>query len=243
MDPNSKLTKLSEAEPDINVKLYQSMLGSLMYAMIGGHPDLAFSVGTLSKHSTTPGTQHLQAIKRVYRYLRGMLDLRLAYRSTPPGARDSISTALTGYVNADWASNTIDRRSTSGYIFVLSGSAISWSSKCQSFTAFSSTEAKYMATSNTTKEAIWLRAFLSELGCLPVPLLIDNQSAIALIKNPEHHERTKHIDVRYHFIRDSYDNAVIDPEYIPTRDQVADTLIKALAREKHQRFLDGLGLL
>ena len=104
-----------------------------------------------------------------------------------------------------------------------------------------------MAVSHAAKEAIWLRSFLIEIGRLAanytVPLLIDNQSAIALIKNPEHHERTKHIAVRYHFTRDAYDEGTFLPEYVPTGDQVADVLTKALAREKHHRFLLGMGQL
>lgn len=247
MDPNQKLIKLSEAEPGLDVTLYQSMLGSLMYAMIGTRPDLAYSVGVLSKHAATPGREHFQAMVRVYRYLRGTHDLRLTYRGTPSGTRSGINPDLIGYVDADWASDPNDRRSITGYLFILAGGAISWSSKRQSSTALSSTEAEYMAAAHATKEAIWLRSFLIEIGRLSipyaVPLLIDNQSAIALIKNPEHHERTKHIAVRYHFIRDSFEANLIEPEYVPTGDQVADILTKGLAREKHVRFLDGMSLL
>ena len=246
MDPFQKLVKLTEAEADADVKLYQSMLGLLMYAMIGTRPDLAFSVGALSKHAATPGAEHFRAMKRVYRYLQGTKDLRLTYRGSPPGSEDDISGDLLGYVDADWASDINDRRSISGFVFMLSGSAITWSSKRQQSTALSSTEAEYMAASAATKEAIWLRSFLSELGQLrlpyTVPLLIDNQSAIALIKNPEHHEQTKHIAVRYHFIRDAYEDSVIEPEYVLTGDQVADVLTKPLAREKHTRFLNAMGL-
>ena len=245
LDPNTKLVKLSAPDPEVDVKIYQSMLGSLMYAMIGTRPDLAYSVGVLSKHSATPGLDHLLAITRVYRYLKNTMNIRLTYRGTPPGARDGISSNLIGYVDADWASDPNDRRSITGYVFTLAGTAISWSSKRQHSVALSSTEAEYMAATHATKEAIWLHGLLVELGRISagysIPLLIDNQSAIALIKNPEHHERTKHIAIRYHFIRDIYEAGTIELEYVPTGDQVADVLTKALGREKHYRFLDGMG--
>ncbi|GBE86218.1 Retrovirus-related Pol polyprotein from transposon TNT 1-94 [Sparassis crispa] len=181
MAQNQKLVKLSEAE--INPKPYQSALGSLMYAMIGTRPDLAFTVGALSQHAATPGKEH-------------------------------------------WI-------------------ALIWSSKRQHSMAQSSTEAEYMAGAHGTKEAVWLRAFLSEIGQVqkgPTPLLIDNQSAIALSKNAAFHERTKHIAVRYHFIREKYDSGEIEPEYVPTRNQVADVLTKGLPREKHEKFSAGMGL-
>ncbi len=148
-------------------------------------------------------------------------------------------------MDADWASDPIDRRSISGFTFLICGGAVSWSSKKQHSTALSSTEAEYMAASNATKEAIWLRTFLSELGFkmdAPLPLLIDNQSAIALAKNSAFHDRTKHIAVRYHFIREKYEAGEIDVSYVPTGDQVADVLTKGLPREKHTRFSRSMGL-
>ncbi|GBE88168.1 Retrovirus-related Pol polyprotein from transposon TNT 1-94 [Sparassis crispa] len=238
MAQNQKLVKLSEAE--IDPKPYQSALGSLMYAMIGTRPDLAFTVGALSQHAATPGKEHWIALMRVYRYLHGTADKKLVYCGTTKEKEP-----LLGYVDADWAANVNDHRSVTGFVFLISEGAVSWSSKRQHSTAQSSTEAEYMAGAHGTKEAVWLRAFLSEIGQVqkgPTPLLIDNQSAIALSKNAAFHERTKHIAVRYHFIREKYDSGEIEPEYVPTGNQVADVLTKGLPREKHEKFSAGMGL-
>jgi hypothetical protein len=135
--------------------------------------------------------------------------------------------------------------SLTGYVFLLHGSAISWSSKKQSSTAQSSTEAEYMAAAHATKEIIWLRTFLMEINFqqnLPTSLFVDNQSAIALTKNSEFHNRTKHIAVRFHFIREKVEDGEVVLEYVPTGDQVADVLTKGLARVKFEHFVDGMGL-
>jgi hypothetical protein len=196
----------------------------------------------LSQHAANPRKVHFEALRRVYRYIRSTTDFGILY-----GGVSGKLAQLTGYVDADWAADINDRRSITGYVFTLAGGAISWASKKQHSTALSSTEAEYMAASNATKEAVWLRGFLTELGQMtketPLPLLIDNQSAIALIKNAEFHERTKHIAVRYHFIRERYENGEIEVEYCPTGDQVADAMTKGLAREKLSRFVDGMGLI
>ncbi|GBE82734.1 hypothetical protein SCP_0411190 [Sparassis crispa] len=238
MAQNQKLVKLSEAE--IDPKPYQSVLGSLMYAMIGTRPDLAFTMGALSQHAATPGKEHWIALMRVYRYLRGTADKKLVYCGTTKEKEP-----LLGYVDADWAVNINDCRLVTGFVFLISEGAVSWSSKRQHSTAQSSTEAEYMAGAHGTKEAVWLRAFLSEIGQVqkgPTPLLIDNQSTIALSKNAAFHEHTKHIAVRYHFICEKYDSGEIKPEYVPTGNQVADVLTKGLPREKHEKFSAGMGL-
>jgi hypothetical protein len=236
MDPNVKLIKVQEAEVDI--RTYQSALGALMYAMLATRPDLAYSVGALSKHASAPGETHWTALKRVYRYLRGTVNTRLTYRG-------GSETHPLAYVDADWASDTNDRRSITGYVFLMSSGAVSWSSKKQTSVALSSTEAEYMAAAAATKEAIWLKTFISELNFSethPITLHIDNQSAILLAKNSMFHERTKHIAIRYHFIREKLEEGEISVEYVPTNEQVADVLTKPLAREKHGRFVEGMGL-
>ncbi|OBZ79951.1 Retrovirus-related Pol polyprotein from transposon TNT 1-94 [Grifola frondosa] len=237
MAQNLKLLKLSDAE--IDATPYQSALGSLMYAMLGTRPDLAFAVGALSKHAAHPGEEHWTALMHVYKYLRATTDLRLVYDGNAKGEFPLC------YVDANWASDVNDRRSVTGYVYIMSGAAISWSSKKQPSTALSSTEAEYMAMAGATKEALWLRTFLDEIQQLPAAatlLLVDNQSAMALAKNAAFHDRTKHIAVRHHFIRDELEEGHIRAEYVPTGDQVADVLTKALAREKHVRFTEGMGL-
>ena len=177
---------------------------------------------------------------RTFKYLRGTSDWELVFRRGIPGGE-----TLNGYVDADWASDVNDRKSTSGFVFMLAGGAICWSSKKQASVALSSTEAEYIAAAHASKEVVWLRRLLSELGQAPnapTHLHIDNQSAIAITKNPKFHDRTKHIDVRYHFLRQKVDSEEILLTYLPTDDQVADVLTKGLVRAKHEHFLKEMGL-
>ena len=140
---------------------------------------------------------------------------------------------LIGYSDADWVGDIESGRSTSGYVFVLNGGCISWRSKKQRTVALSSTEAEYMALSEATQEAVWLKAFMRELGedtgggALTVDE--DNQGAIALAKNPEFHKRTKHIDIRYHFVREKVEDGQVALEYCPTQDMLADLMTKPIA--------------
>jgi hypothetical protein len=152
---------------------------------------------------------------------------------------------LIGYADADWASDVNDCKSTSGYTFKLAGAAVSWSSKKQTSVALSSTEAEYISGAHATKEAVWLRQLLSELGIdtsSPTVLHVDNQSAIAIAKNPEFHDRTKHIDVRYHFLRQVVKDRTVELCYTPTGDQVADALTKGLPPALFNKFRDAMGV-
>jgi hypothetical protein len=232
---NLKLPKLTEAEVD--TKAYQSRVGSLMYPMLLTRPDIAFPVVALSQHCLAPGKEHWAALNRVFQYLRKTANTSLVFRG------DSVD--LLGYVDADWANDTNDRRSISGFVYILSGGAISWSSQKQRIVAQSSTEAEYIAGASATNEAIWLRALLREIGHIQQKatiLLTDNQASIAIAKNPVHHKRTKHIDVRYHHMRHCFETDQIDPIYIPTSEQVADVLTKPLSWDKHEKFMRGMGL-
>ena len=155
---------------------------------------------------------------------------------------------MTGFTDSDWAGDHETRRSTSGYVFNIGSGAISWSSKRQSSTALSSCEAEYIGQTQATKEAIWLRRLLAELqaaeGHAPVTTIIygDNQGAIALARNPQFHARTKHIDTQHHFVREKQHSGEVDLQYIPTDQQVADGLTKALSRDKFEVFRRALGL-
>lgn len=155
------------------------------------------------------------------------------------------SLALVGFCDADWAGDATDRRSTSGYVFMLGDGAISWNSKKQPTIALSTTEAEYMAISQSTREALWLRQLLSDVGLeqeRSTPLMCDNQGAIALVKNPTHHSRSKHIDIQHHFIREKVESNVIEMRYIPTERMVADVLTKALAKPRHEALRLEMGL-
>jgi len=152
---------------------------------------------------------------------------------------------LIGFSDADWAANVNDHHSISGYVFMLSGAAVSWSSKKQGSTALLSTEAMYIAGVHAAKEAVWLCTLLSKFGELqeaPMTLLIDNQSAITIVKNPAYHARTKHIDVQYHFLCEKYASGELELQYIPTGEQLADMLTKGLVRKKHEHFCSGIGV-
>lgn len=177
------------------------------------------------------------AVKRIIRYLKGTSGFKLCL-----GGKVQ---ALMGYCNADWAGDANERRSTTGYVFFVGVGAISWNCKRQPTIALSTTEAEYMAASHCTREAIWLRKLMADVGVVQAEatkILCDNQGCIALAKNPTHHSRTKHIDVQHHFIREKLESGEICLEYCPTEDMVADVLTKALAREQHHMLTTSMGL-
>jgi hypothetical protein len=210
---------------------YQSAVGSLMYLMIGTRADLAFAVGAVSQFMAAPGADHWLAVQHIFRYVQGTADLKLHLG----GSKGELP--LLGYSDADWGANDSGRKSISGYCFKLGAGTISWSSRKQTSIALSSTEAEYMALTQATKEALWLKRFLVELGQYnggPVRIMVDNQSCMALARNPEFHARTKHIDIQCHFIREVVANEEVDLEYCPTREMVADVQTKPLPRDKHQ---------
>ena len=220
---------------------YRQAVGSLMHAMIGTRPDICFAVGAVSKFMSDPGKEHWTAVKRILRYLRGTQDYQLELS----GSDNSTTVVLHGYCDSDWGGNPDDRRSTSGYAFSLGRGAINWSSKRQPTTALSSTEGEYMASTHATKEAIWLRTLLKDLGFEQVgatTIYTDNQGCLDLAKNPTHHARTKHIDIQHHFVREQMELKTIELKYCPSEDNTADVLTKSLAGTKHAKFTYALGL-
>jgi len=235
---NEHLTKLPF--PKINTTLYQCTLGALMYPMLGTRPDIAYAIAALGHHAASPGPKHQHALDCLFRYLKATKDHVLTFRWGITGG-----TTLQGFADTDWASDINDWKSTSGYVFILTGGAISWSSKKQGSIALSSTEAEYIAATHTAKEAIWLRQLLTELLHpldSPTTLFVDNQSTIAIAKNPKFHDQTKHIDVCYHFLQQKVDNSKITLSYIPTNAQPANALTKRLCREKHNKFMLEMGI-
>jgi len=179
---------------------YASSVGSLMYAMLCTQPDICFAVGLVSRYQSNPGPTHRQAVKRIMRYLCGTTDLVLCYQGG--------DLKLRGYSNVDWGGDPDESRSTSRYLFTLSGGAISWYSKKQDCIALSTMEAECVACSIATQEVIWLRSFLQDLNLTPkvddpIELLCDSTAAIQFAKDPKFHRKTKHIKRRYHFVRDA----------------------------------------
>lgn len=230
-------TRLVIGETESNIKQYQAMVGSLMYAMLCSRPDLAYAIQQLSQFNSNPTNAHFQAAKRVFRYLQGSQATGLVYGS-------NITTPVLGYCDADYAADG-DRKSISGYVFTLAGSPISWQAKKQTTVAQSTVEAEYAAMAHAAKEMIWLQYLLKDLGMSkyePTILLCDNQGAISLAKNPLHHAKTKHVDVQLHLIRDHIEKGTINVEYCPTDDMLADLMTKGLARERHVRLMGLMGM-
>jgi hypothetical protein len=242
LDAKTQLVKLKEDEEhqhlhEMHGVPYKEAVGSLMYAMVATRADLAFAVSMVSQFMSRPGPLHWAAVKRIMRYLKGTLDLKLCL-----GGKDI---SLKGYCDADWGGDLDTRRSTTGYVFFFGVGSISWNSKRQPTVALSTTEAEYMATTQAAKEAIWLRQLLADIGCMhemTTTIMSDNQGSIALAKNPKHHSRTKHIDVQHHFIREKVDMEVIELKYCPTQFMVADVLTKALAKDRHEMLREGMGI-
>jgi hypothetical protein len=163
-----------------------------------------------------------------------------AFSESPPDP-----TRLVGLSDADFAGSLDTRKSTTGYVFFIGSGAVSWSSKRQPTVALSTTEAEYMAAVHSGKEAIWFRTLLADLGFPidgPIPIFADNQSSLAVAKNPQHHTRMKHIDIKWHWIREQVAKGQVDLRFIPTSENTADLLTKGLDRNKHTYLRRKLGL-
>ena len=234
-----KLNK-DEGEPlDTNKYAYNQLIGSLMYLAVCTRPDVAHAVGALAKYLATPTTVHWSVATDVLRYLAGTKDYGITF-----GGGHSIMPEPMGYCDADFAGDVDTRRSTTGYIFLLNGGAISWSSRRQQTVAASTTEAEYMAAAAATKEALWLRKLLFDLrkSGNTITIKADNQGAIKLLKNPITSMRSKHIDVIYHFARERVKRKEVCFEYVKTEHMIADILTKAIPAAKHVFCRGGMGV-
>ncbi|GKC19207.1 copia protein, partial [Tanacetum coccineum] len=215
---------------------YRSMIGSLMY-LTASRPDLVFAVCMCARYQSRPTKKHLEAVKRVFRYLQGTINMGLWY------PKDT-AMALTAYADADHAGCQDTRRSTSGSAQFLGDKLVSWSSKKQTSTSISSTEAEYIAMSGCCAQILWMRSQLSDYGFAynRIPLYCDNKSAIALCCNNVQHSRSKHIDIRHHFIREQVEKGVVELYFVRTEYQLADIFTKALPRERFEFILPRLGM-
>ena len=225
-----------DGEEDIAAP-YRSAVGSLMFAMVATRPDLAFSVSEVSRFMDKPGSEHWTQVKRILKYLSTTKKLQLSYDGKQP-------LEVIAYSDADWATEVDKQRSQTGCIITLCGGAISWKSQCQKTVALSTVEAEYMALATTIQEVIWIRNLLKELGfdTQTTTVYEDNMGAIAVSKNPEHHGRTKHIDVRYHFIRERIESSEISVTYCPTQLMTADMLTKGLPSQQLEKLSRLIGL-
>jgi hypothetical protein len=236
MENRLKLSK-NDKTPAVDKTKYRSIIGSLRY-LVNTRPDIAYAVGIVSRYMEEPRASHWAAVKQILRYLAGTVQFGCVYKSQG-------STELVGYSDSDLVGDVDDRRSTSGCVFLLGSSLVTWASQKQRVVALSSCEAEYIASANAACQGIWLSRLLGELLNIQAPtvkLLVDNKSAIALSKNLVHHDRSKHIDTRFHFIRDCVDKGEVDVGHVGTRDQLADILTKALGRVRFLEFRQQLGV-
>lgn len=216
------------------------LVGKAMYATLGTRFDIAYAVHILSKFLTNPGMPHFNEGKHTIRYLKGTSDWGIIYGETQNDPEV--------YVNAD-GNMFEDRKAVTGWIFLINGGAVSWSSRSQSLVSLSTAESEYVAATEASKEGLWLRLFISQIFEPTFPIIrnpttmySDNQAAIALSKDHQYHARTKHIDTRYHFIRYIIEEGKIKLVYCPTEEMVADTLTKALPSAKAKHFASAGGL-
>ncbi|KAK1631342.1 hypothetical protein QYE76_005657 [Lolium multiflorum] len=217
---------------------YASAVGSIMYAMLCTRPDIAHAVSLTSRYQSDPGMEHWTAVKNILKYLKRTKDMFLCYG----GDQELV---VSGYTDASWNTDPDDSKSQSGYVFILNGAAVSWASSKQCTVAKSSTESEYIAASEASSEAVWMKRFIVELGVVPSaldPLIIycDNMGAIANAQEPRSHKKLKHIKLRYHSIREYIEDGEVKICKVHT--DVVDPLTKALPRAKHDQHQNAMGV-
>ncbi|XP_034944347.1 secreted RxLR effector protein 161-like [Chelonus insularis] len=241
IDINTKLKSTSEESNTLNGISYQEIIGCLLYISHITRPDISFVINLLSQYNQKPEMAHWILLKRVMRYLKGTEDNRLSYK------QNAEETMTPGFCDTDWAGSEDHRRSCTGYIFLFQGGAISWSSKRQPTVVLSTTEAEYMSLSSCVQESMWLKqlqeTFWPLLKNEAMIIYSDNQSSIKLSKSDGYHSRTKHIDVRHHYVRDKTVEGAIDVQYIQTDLMVADALTKATSHAKLAYCASTIGLI
>ncbi|GJS36591.1 putative ribonuclease H-like domain-containing protein [Tanacetum coccineum] len=236
IETQKPLVKDEEAS-DVDVHLYRSMIGSLMY-LTASRPDIMFAVCACSRFQVTPKTSHLHAVKRIFRYLKGKPKLGLWYPRVS-------SFDLEAYSDSDYAGANLDRKSTTGGCQFLGRRLISWQCKKQTIVATSTTEAEYVAAANCCGQVLWIQNQMLDYGFnfMNTKIYIDNESTICIVKNPVYHLKTKHIKIRHHFIRDVYEKKLIQVLKIHTDDNVADLLTKDFDVSRFQFLVVTIGMI
>jgi hypothetical protein len=219
------------------IKEYQVLIGSLLYLTLGTRPDIAFAVTKMAQFTSNPSEDHLKKARYICRYLVGTKNLSLVYDGASGGG-------LEAFTDSDWGSDPSTRRSQSGYFFKLAGAAFSWTSRAQKSVVTSVTEAEYISLSDCCKQAVWARQLLEGLGYTmeAIPIAGDNQGSLFTANNPVANNRTKHIDIRYHYIRECIVDGDVEVLYLPGSDNPADLLTKNLAHVKFDTFRPSYGL-
>ncbi|CAJ2635927.1 unnamed protein product [Trifolium pratense] len=236
--PGCKLVR-DETEQGTDVTVYKQMVGCLMY-LLATRSDLAYSVCLVARFMERPTEMHVIAVKRIMRYLKGTLGFGILYKS-----KSNTGLCLKGWCDSDYAGDLDDRKSTTGFVFMLGGGAISWSSKKQPIVTLSTTEAEYVSAAAYACQGIWLKNVLNYLKMKQSECTLiycDNSSSIKLSKNPIMHGRSKHIDVRFHFLRDLTKDGTIELVHCRSEEQLADLLTKPLKLESFCKLREGLGM-
>ena len=237
IDNSLKLYVAKDQDEQFSVETYQSAVGALLFLSTRTRGDICFAVGNVAKYCSNPTLTHWTAVKRIFRYLKGTINFGLCYSSS--------TLPCIGYSDADFAGDQNDRKSTSGYCFMFGNGAISWRSTKQTCCALSTAEAEYVALSTCTQEGIWLQKLLGDFHIPDIsPMMIneDNQSAICFTKNNSGHGRAKHIQIKYHFVKDMINNGKIQLQYCPTTDMLADIFTKGLGSDRFARLRTLLGI-
>ena len=228
-----------EEADEMRSKPYLQAVGALMYLAVATRPDISHSVGVLAHFSKNPGLQHWKAVKHLFRNLKNTLDYKLTYGPT------SSSELFTTYTNADHAGNPDNGCSTSGHIVKMGSGAISWSSRLQGIVALSTTKAEFVAATSAGQEILWLCNLFTELGykiTTPSTLFIDNQSALSVAKNPEHHGRMKHLDLHFYWLRNEVEKGSIKVAHLCTDEMPANIMTKSLGQVKVGEMVRMIGL-
>jgi hypothetical protein len=235
--PGCKLSKHEDSAMNVDATEYKKLVGSLWY-LTATRPDVMYVVGLISRYMEKPTEMHLQAGKRILRYLKGTIEFGIGYRKRGDGS-------LIAFADSDYARDVDDKKSTSGYVFMLGTWVVSWSSRKQPVVTLSTTEAEFIAAASCACQGVWLRRILEKLGHVQgmcTTIYCDNSSAIKLSRNPVLHGRSKHIDVRFHFLRELTRDGVVELMYCNTQEQVSDIMTKPLKLEVFLKLRDKLGM-
>ncbi|CAM8903498.1 unnamed protein product [Rhodiola kirilowii] len=237
MDPSVKL--LPNAGEAVSQLEYSQVIGCLMYAMTSTGPDIAYVVGKLSRYTSNPSNLNWEAIRQVLKYLKGTMNYGLVYASFP--------SVLEGYTDASWITNLEDHSSTSGWVFLLGGGAISWASKKQTCITSSTMESKFIALAAAGKEVEWLRNLVHEIPLWPksvasISIHCDSKATLAKAYSQMYNGKSRHLGIRHSAVRERITHGVISIDYVRTHQNLADHLTKGLARNLVHKSCLGMSL-
>ena len=219
---------------------YASAIGSIMYAMICTRPDVSYALSMVSRYQENPGLSHWTAVKNILKYLRNTKEMLLVY-----GGEQELK--VRGYSDASFQTDRDDSKSQSGWVFTLNGGAVTWKSSKQDTVALSMCESEYIAASEASKEATWIKNFIGDLGVVPsnkdpIEIFCDNEGAVALTKEPRDHGRSRHIKRKYHYIRNVVEEGEIVVKRVSSEENPADPFTKGLAFDRHSLHAKAIGM-